>query len=91
MARKQGPAGSDDPVNPRHYRDLKPEPIEVIESWGLPFHLGNVLKYLARFRAKDGLQDLKKSLWYLERYIAFEEKHLASGEPETPRNHAGQG
>lgn len=53
-----------------HYRKLKPEPIEVIESWGLNFHLGNALKYIARsFYKGSRKQDLQKAIWYLEREL----------------------
>lgn len=60
-----------DPVNnPQHYKTLDPEPITVIESWGLDFHLGNALKYIARAGKKgDELEDLRKADWYLKRKI----------------------
>lgn len=47
------------------------EAIKVIEAWELGFHLGNVLKYLARAGKKtpDVLEDLRKARWYLEREI----------------------
>ena len=57
--------------HPPHYRsDTGYEGIEVIEAWGLGFHLGNVVKYISRAGHKDSsLQDLQKALWYLEREI----------------------
>lgn len=43
------------------------EAIKVIEAWGLPFSLGNVLKYLSRAGKKgDAIEDLEKALWYLD-------------------------
>lgn len=63
-----------DPVHrPEHYATLTPEPIDVIESWGLGFHLGQVIKYVARAGRKDPtktVEDLEKSAWYLNRYIS---------------------
>lgn len=63
-----------DPVeHPSHYTRGRFEVIEVIEDWGLSYHLGNVVKYIARAGHKDPtkeLEDLKKSRWYLNRYIA---------------------
>lgn len=60
-------------ISPRHYADLKPEPIEIIESWGLDFHEAQVVKYIARAGRKGGpekrLEDLKKALFYLNRRI----------------------
>lgn len=62
-----------DPINPDHYSKLVPEPIEVIESWGLGFHLAQVVKYIARAGVKGGrekmAEDLKKARWYLDRLI----------------------
>jgi hypothetical protein len=63
-----------DPVKPRHYKDLDPEPIRVISSWKLNFNLGNVLKYVARADLKgQPLVDLKKAAEYLADEIAHRE------------------
>jgi Protein of unknwon function (DUF3310) len=63
-----------DNVNaPPHYRRGGLEAIDVIEAFGLNFHLGNVVKYVLRHNDKDGLQDLKKAAWYLAREIANRE------------------
>ncbi len=59
--------------HPDHYGggDNPYEVIKVIEAWGLGFHLGNTVKYVARADKKGRrLEDLKKALWYLERKIA---------------------
>ena len=60
-----------DPVNhPPHYTFGRYEVIDVIEDWGLPFHLGCTVKYIARARHKGHeLEDLMKARWYLDRYI----------------------
>jgi hypothetical protein len=63
--------------HPAHYRHGRYEAIDVIEAWGLGFHLGNVLKYLCRCGHKAGaseLDDLRKAQWYLKRYIEFRGK-----------------
>lgn len=49
---------------PEHYGQTI-EPIAVIDSWGLDFRLGNVIKYIARYKQKNGIQDLKKAADYL--------------------------
>lgn len=61
-----------DPVNhPPHYTHGGVEVIDAIEAWGLGFHEGNVVKYVARAKHKGNeLQDLEKAKWYLERRIA---------------------
>lgn len=60
-----------DAVNhPSHYTRGKIEVIDFIEDQQLPYHLGNVVKYVARAGYKgDKLEDLKKARWYLDRYI----------------------
>lgn len=56
--------------HPSHYNRGKIEVIDFIEDQGLSFHLGNVIKYIARAGSKgDKLEDLKKARWYLDRYI----------------------
>lgn len=56
--------------HPSHYNRGKIEVIDFIEDQGLSFHLGNVIKYIARAGSKgDKLEDLKKARWHLDRYI----------------------
>lgn len=62
----------EDDDRPQHYRGLQPEPIDVIEAWGLGFALGNVVKYVARAGRKGGVSyvdDLRKARFYLDREI----------------------
>ena len=40
---------------------------------------GNILKYMCRWKSKNGLQDLEKAKWYLEHLIA----HVAKLEEEN--------
>lgn len=51
---------------PDHYTRLKPEPIDVIRAWDLPWCPANALKYIARYRNKGGVEDLKKARHYLD-------------------------
>lgn len=74
-------SGSTDSVNhPSHYTWSSIEPIDAIEAWQLPYHLGNVVKYVSRAGHKDKsktLEDLKKANWYLSRYIKMLEQEEA--------------
>lgn len=64
-----------DNVNsPKHYNFGSIEVIDAIEDWDLGFHAGNVVKYVARYRHKNGLEDLRKARWYLDRLIQNLEK-----------------
>lgn len=63
-------SGNDTIERPAHYTYSAIEPISVIEAWALGFHLGNVLKYVARAGRKDSkIEDLRKARWYLDREI----------------------
>ena len=56
--------------HPAHYTFGTLEVLDVIEDWGLPYHLANVVKYIARHTHKGKpLEDLKKAKWYLDRYL----------------------
>jgi len=56
--------------HPPHYNRGKMEVIDAIEDWKLGFHLGNAVKYIARAEQKGDTQtDIKKAIWYLERYL----------------------
>ena len=74
---------SHDAVNrPSHYAEGREfETIDVIEDWGLGYHLGNAVKYISRAGRKDDiLQDLKKAQWYLTREIENLELERAEAE-----------
>lgn len=63
-----------DPVNhPEHYtwHPSGVECITITEHMG--FLLGNAVKYIWRADLKNGTEDLKKAVWYLEREIAKRE------------------
>ena len=71
------PKPETDNINhPAHYTDGKIEVIDFIEDKKLPYHLGNVIKYISRAGKKSPdteLEDLKKAQWYLNRYIELKE------------------
>lgn len=64
--------------NAPHYggKDNPYEVVKVLEAWKLTdnSYLWNVIKYIARHRQKNGLQDLKKAQYYLNREIANQEE-----------------
>lgn len=57
-----------------HYKTLKIQPIEYIHANGIPFAEGSVIKYVTRWRAKNGIADLKKARHFLDLLIELEEK-----------------
>ncbi len=55
--------------HPKHYTSHKSgiECIEICQH--MSFTLGNAMKYIWRADLKNGIEDLKKAIWYLEREI----------------------
>jgi len=70
-----------DPVDhPSHYNQGGVETIDYLESTLtdselVGFMKGNVIKYVSRERYKNGVEDLKKAKWYLDRLIEYIEKN----------------
>lgn len=59
-----------DVVNhPRHYTQGKIEVVDFILDQKLSFLEGNVVKYVCRYKLKNGIEDLKKANWYLGKLI----------------------
>lgn len=54
-----------------HYTQAGIEPIDFIKGLGLleDFCIGNVIKYVSRYKHKNGLEDLKKAQWYLNKVV----------------------
>ena len=57
-----------------HYKDRAIQPIEFILANDLGFCEGNVVKYVTRWKDKNGVEDLRKAIHYLEFLIDKEEK-----------------
>lgn len=70
----------DDEINhPQHYTVGKIEVIDYIldkltKQQFEGYCIGNVLKYVSRYRFKGGMSDLEKARWYLEKLIARDEQ-----------------
>lgn len=49
-----------------HYRDFPIQPVQMIAANGYDYFIGNILKYVCRWRFKGGLTDLEKAIHYAE-------------------------
>lgn len=67
-----------------HYEKMSLQPWEVIRLAELDFWEGNIIKYLMRYRKKNGLEDLKKARHYLDYLIERESTGL-----DRPGDHRG--
>lgn len=55
--------------NPAHYTQGTIQPIDYIIANKLDFCEGNVVKYITRWKYKNGLEDLNKVKFYVEYLI----------------------
>lgn len=77
-----------DNVNhPSHYNQRDIETIDLIQAFldddddFEGFLFGNVIKYLDRFKFKNGVEDLKKARWYLKKYVAVSGEDIEEAIP----------
>ena len=76
------PRTNDEINHPAHYTAGGIEVIDFLEAWDFPFHLANAIKYICRAGRKDKnalVTDLKKAVWYINRYISYVEKQGTGG------------
>lgn len=69
-----------DAINPIHYTYGGIETIDYLKAKMTPdqfdgFLIGNILKYVSRQQKKNGLEDLKKAQWYLNKLIETKEQN----------------
>lgn len=57
-----------------HYKKLKIQPVEYIYANGIGYFEGNVIKYVTRWRDKNGVADLLKARHYIDLLLELEEK-----------------
>tara|TARA_R100001591_G_scaffold12441_1_gene18530 strand:+ start:72 stop:275 length:204 start_codon:yes stop_codon:yes gene_type:complete len=58
----------EDKINPSYYKKGI-ETTDYIVSHNMNYVEGNIIKYVTRYKEKNGLQDLLKAEWYLNRLI----------------------
>mgnify|MGYP007071610544 FL=1 len=60
-------------VSGDHYKGRKIQPVEYIHANRLDFFEGSVVKYVTRWRQKNGIPDLEKAKHFIELLIELEE------------------
>ena len=60
-------------VGGTHYTDVKYAPWDVVLDWNLGYLDGTALKYISRWKKKNGLEDIKKAIHFLEKLVEVEE------------------
>lgn len=49
-----------------HYKSMAIQPVEFITKNSIPYLEGNVIKYVSRHQNKNGIEDIKKAIHYLQ-------------------------
>lgn len=63
----------DNKIIPGYYHKGNVDTIKFSLENNLSFVQGNIVKYVVRYKEKNGVEDLKKAMEYLKRLIEFEE------------------
>lgn len=71
-----GTSALDVQVAGNHYKDLAIQPVEYIHANNIGYFEGNVIKYVSRWRKKNGIKDLEKAKHYIELLIELESKNV---------------
>jgi len=61
-------------VGGTHYKGLPIQPVEFIHANSIGFLEGNAIKYLCRWRNKNGIADLEKARHYIDMLIELESR-----------------
>jgi hypothetical protein len=56
-----------------HYKDLVIQPVEYIHRNDIGFCEGCAIKYLTRWKAKGGIEDLRKARHFIDLLIEMEQ------------------
>lgn len=56
-----------------HYKKMPIQPLEFIAKNNLDFFQGNVIKYVLRYKDKNGVEDLRKAIHFIEMMIEMME------------------
>lgn len=53
-------------IGGKHYKELTYQPVQFTSDVGLNFIQGNIVKYVSRYKFKNGKQDLEKIIHYAQ-------------------------
>lgn len=76
-------------VEGSHYKDCSIQPLEYMMANNLDACQSNIVKYVTRFRAKNGRKDLEKAKHYIELLIQFEYGETLD-EPKQREHHSSE-
>lgn len=74
----------DTQVSGTHYKNMAIQPTEFAHKNGIGFVEGSVIKYMCRWRNKNGVEDLKKARHFIDMLIELEERKALALNPGGP-------
>jgi len=63
------PPIDNNPISPQHYQQGNIQVLDFINDQKFTYLEGNIVKYICRYKAKNGLEDLEKAQYYLNALI----------------------
>lgn len=72
-------------VGGSHYKNLKIQPVEYIHANNIGYFEGNVIKYVTRWRTKNGVADLEKAKHYID--LLIEQEKMDEGSRTKAQSH----
>ena len=63
------PPIDNDPISPQHYQQGNIQVLDFINDQKFTYLEGNIVKYISRYKTKNGLEDLEKAQYYLNELI----------------------
>jgi hypothetical protein len=76
-------------IGGNHYKDMAIQPVEYTHKNKIGFIEGCIIKYISRYKNKNGRQDLEKARHFIDVLIEMEypdEKTIIDNWPEWKRN-----
>jgi len=82
-------------INPDYYKN-KIQVTDFIVEYKLDFLEGNIIKYIVRHKKKNGLEDILKAVWYIDKllednYGTTLQEHLKEYTQEAKTKYASRG
>jgi len=82
IQKQQFQGASASQIGGKHYTKLAIQPWDYVIANDLDYFQGSIIKYVTRWRDKGGIDDLKKAIHFLEKYI--EAQGVKRGLDRTP-------
>jgi hypothetical protein len=65
-----------------HYKTKKIQPWDFIAANNLGYFEGNIIKYVSRWKEKNGIEDLRKARHYLDKLIELQSIEKMQNSPD---------